>query len=103
MLPKIHRLKKNSDIEAVIKGGRGSYEGSIHIMYKRSALPMSRFAFVAGKKNISMASGRNEIKRYMREGIRGELFNISPGYDVVCLFSGKEIPRDGGLGCLGKW
>ena len=85
MLPKINRLTKEKDFEAVFKHGKSAKSGFLAVRVLKNNLPESRFGFVVSKKISTKATVRNKIKRRMRDAVVVQLKTISPPADVVVI------------------
>ena len=53
------------------------------LKFRANALPVSRFAVVAGVKVSKKAVVRNRLKRQVRAIVHEVLGEITPGYDVL--------------------
>lgn len=76
MLPKLNRLKKKRDFEAVFKKGRGFKEGFLVFRVAKNNFKNSRFGFVVGKSVSKKATIRNRIKRRLRELVKIKIRKI---------------------------
>lgn len=83
MLPKIHRLTKKKDFDAVFQKGAGVKRGSLFFRFIKSPLPQSRFGFIVSKKVSPHATVRNLIKRRMRSAVAQSMGAMKISYDVV--------------------
>lgn len=84
------RLRKEADVQSVFVKGRSFCYKDICIRLMKNNRQESRFAFLCGKKNISLAVSRNAIRRRMREGILKMYPLLIPGMDIVLVFRGKR-------------
>lgn len=84
------RLQKESDVQKVFTQGRNFCCKEICVRSLRNEQPVSRFAFLCGKKNLPLAVSRNTMRRRMRESIRKREKEILPGTDIVLVFRGKK-------------
>lgn len=89
MLPAKNSLKKDIQIQKVLKEGKLVHSESFSVCFTKRATGPSRFAFVISKKISPNASVRNKSKRALREGTRQTLFFAKDGYD--CVFLAKPI------------
>ena len=85
MLPKINRIRKKRDFEAIFKRGQGgtrSFRGSF-LSFKavKNNLELARFGFVVSKKVSKKATVRNKIKRRLCVAVEGQIGNIKTGTD----------------------
>lgn len=85
MLPKENRLKKSVDFDKVYKKGQFFGTRQISFKYLENNLPVTRVGFVVGTKVDKKSTGRNLLKRRMREVVRLNLDKLKTGYDVVIL------------------
>lgn len=103
-----HRLRKETDIQRVMKSKKGVFDAVCGVKFAPNNLAHSRFAIVVGTKVSKNAVDRNRIRRQYREIIRAHLVQILPGYDVMLLTSKPSLPLDYAakhtrlLGVLGK-
>jgi len=88
MLPKVNRLTKKKDFEAVFKQGKGIKQDSLYLKYKKNNLQQCRFGIVVGKNYSKKAVERNKIKRRIREILR-KMSADTKGFDVIVV----ALPR----------
>ena len=94
-LNKSNSLKSTSEIDAVFKDGYKLSSKLISLYYVKSKKENHlRIAFSVGKKNHSLATTRNKLKRLMKEALRkngDEYLNYNLSYSLVFVyFSSKE-------------
>ncbi len=92
MLPKINRLTKSTEIQKILREGKGTRRNSLLLKIKTRKLPASsppRFAVVVGRKVSKKATVRNKIKRQIREALRHELGNVKGISCVVMALEGS--------------
>ena len=92
---KSNSLKSSSEIDAVFKDGSKLSSKLISLYYVKSKKENHlRTAFSVGKKNHSLATTRNRLKRLMREALRkngDEYLNDNLSYNLVFVYySSKE-------------
>ena len=92
---KSNSLKNTSEIDAVFKEGSKLSSKLISLYYVKSKKENHlRAAFSVGKKNHSLATTRNRLKRLMKEALRkngDEYLNDNLSYSLVFVyFSSKE-------------
>ncbi len=87
MLPAPYRLRKDKDVERVLKSKRGVFDPICGVKFFPNGLPESRFAVVVGGKVSKSAVERNHVRRQYREVLRLHLREIVPGYDILLLVS----------------
>lgn len=92
MLPKINRLTKSTEIQKILREGRGIKRSSLLLKIRElPTLSPPRFAVVVGRKVSKKATIRNRIKRQIREALRHELGNIKGVSCVVMALPGSAI------------
>lgn len=83
MLPKINRIKKKKEFEAIFRNSR-SFKTNIFIFKAiENGLSINRFGFVVAKKISKKAVVRNRIKRRLAEAASLQLKNIKIGTDMI--------------------
>ena len=92
---KSNSLKNTSEIDTVFKEGSKLSSKLISLYYVKSKKENRlRTAFLVGKKNHSLATTRNRLKRLMKEALRkngDEYLNDNLSYNLVFIyFSSKE-------------
>lgn len=91
MLPQARRLKKEKDINRVLKGGKTFKEAFLSLRVAVNQAGDSRFGFVVSSRVAKKATSRNRIKRRMSETIRLRLPRIKKGFDALILtFPGTD-------------
>jgi ribonuclease P protein component len=85
MLPKTHRLLKDSEYQRVWKRGKSFYTKTLGFKLLKNNLDVSRFGVVVGTKVSKKATLRNQIKRRVSEVLRLKINEITPGYDLIVL------------------
>lgn len=83
MLHKVNRLKKKKDFDRVFKEGKGYKEDFLSFQVAKNNLENSRFGFIVAKTVSKKATGRNKLKRRIRELVRIKLKKIKKGVDGV--------------------
>jgi ribonuclease P protein component len=83
MLPKVNRLTKKKDFDAVWQKGRSSFDKTIGVKILANGLAINRFGIMVGLKVSKKAVERNKIKRRIREIIRSETANFKIGFDIA--------------------
>ena len=81
MLSKRNRLNKDKDIKTVFAKGRGFFS-PYFLVKKLSISSEKKFTVLVSTKVSKKAVVRNKIKRILREAIRLNLANFSPGHYI---------------------
>ena len=89
-----HRLKKEKDIQLVLRKGRGVFDSACGVKYKPSGEEVTRFTVVIGLKVHKSAVKRNRVRRQYREIVRLHLNKIKPGMDMVLLCGKAALELD---------
>jgi len=85
LLPKINRLTKKKDFEAVFKKGKSVKNGFLVFKILNNSLLKNRFGFIVSKKVSNKATIRNKVKRRLRAIISKELDDIKGYRDMVII------------------
>lgn len=85
MLPKENRLKKEKDIERVIRKGKGFKEDFLILKVAGNDLDKIRFCFVVSKKISPKATIRNKIKRRISGLVKLKMNKFKKGIDVMLI------------------
>ena len=85
MLPKIHRLTKKKDFEAVFRKGILIKSDIVLLRAVKNHLPESRFGFVVSKKVSSKATIRNKVKRRLRKAVQDQLLKVKNPMDAIII------------------
>ena len=100
MLPKIYRVRKNSEFTKIYQDSRSFAAKNIVLFVRQREDSALKIGFSVSKKN-GKAHERNLIKRRLRALAKEELAKMHPGYDLVFLArqaikkaSYQEIKRD---------
>ena len=81
---KANRLLKSSEFQAVFENNNFKHQSKKHlILGKFNGGPQSRLGIIVPKKNVRLATKRNQLKRIVRETFRKTEFTTS--VDVVFL------------------
>ncbi len=73
MLPKINRLTKENDFQAVFKMGKGIKKDFLIFKVLKNNVNKNRFGFIVSKKVSNKATERNKVKRRLRSAVMSEL------------------------------
>jgi len=93
MLPQAHRLRLEKDIKTLFARGKSVFGSSVGIKFRANALPVSRFAVVAGVKVSKKAVIRNRLKRQVRAIVHEALPQIAPSYDVLLYLKPPAVDK----------
>lgn len=85
VLPQLNRLKKNKDINHVLKKGKRLKEGFLILKKIPNQLEQVRFVFIVSQKFSKNATLRNKIKRRLRELVGLRLKKIKKGIDIALI------------------
>jgi len=93
MLPKTNRLQKKSEIEKVLKEGKGGRfkEGFLILKLRKNNLEKSRFSFIISQRVSKKASFRNKIRRRLSEIVRLKLKKIKEGRHPPTESQGMDV------------
>lgn len=83
MSGRILSLSKKKDFDLVFKTGRSFFDKFIGLKIISNGLGQHRLGIIISSKVSKKAVSRNLLKRRLKEIIRGELAEISGGYDLV--------------------
>jgi len=73
MLPKLNRLKKKKDFEAVFKKGKSFKNSFLVLKITPNKLEISRFGLIVSQKVSKKAVIRNKVRRRLSEIIRKKM------------------------------
>lgn len=93
MLPQAYRLRLEKDIKTLFARGKSVFGSLVGMKFRANALPVSRFAIVAGVKVSKKAVVRNRLKRQVRAIIHELLSKIAPGYDVLLYLKHQAVDK----------
>jgi len=93
MLPRLHRLTKRKDFDALFKSGKLIYGRQLQArVAKTNPKQATRIAIVISAKTEKSAVKRNRAKRQVREILRLVVAQIKPGYDVAITIKHSFLP-----------
>lgn len=78
------RLKKHRDFRRVQGRGRKFRQPDLLLLYLPGRAPRSRLGLTVSKK-VGNAVVRNQVKRWLREGLRHEYARLEGIWDVVVI------------------
>ena len=93
MLPQAHRLRLEKDIKTLFARGKSVFGSLVGLKFRANALPVSRFAVVAGVKVSKKAVVRNRLKRQVRAIVHEVLGEITPGFDVLLFLKAPAVDK----------
>ena len=85
MLNRSHRLKKNKEIERVLRMGKRFTEESLVMKVLHNETAESRFTFVVSQKFSKKAVARNSARRRISKVVEENWKTIKKGVDVIIL------------------
>jgi ribonuclease P protein component len=81
--PRVSRLLKHADFQAVYQKGKKHFSGNVTAFYRENEnTPGPRVGFTVGKV-LGGAVERNRIRRRMRNAVRQHLLQLTRPLDVV--------------------
>lgn len=84
MLPKKHRIRKNTDFELICRQGRTLSCGKLILKIKKNKLGIARIGISVGLKFSSKAVARNKIRRQVRAFFEKNLKKMQ-AWDIVII------------------
>jgi len=81
-LPRVARIARRSEYDAVYREGRRRSSREFTIFLRPNGLDICRFGWSI-KKELGTAVRRNRIRRRLREIVRLHRQGIEPGWDIV--------------------
>jgi ribonuclease P protein component len=81
MLPSQNRLRKKTELERILRKGKGFKEEFLILKTIKNNLNKTRFGFIVSRKVSKKANVRNKIKRRLRALIKGKLKKVKLGTD----------------------
>ena len=85
MLPKLNRLTKKKDFEAVFNKGKSIKNDFLIFKILKNHLRENRFGFIVSKKVSNKANQRNKVKRRLRSAVLSNLKEIKQPVGVELL------------------
>jgi len=85
MLPKINRIKKKKDFEAIFKKGASFKDGLFILRFIKNGSDKNRFGFIVSQKVSKKATVRNKVRRRLTEIIKAKREEIKNGTDLVLI------------------
>lgn len=83
------RKSEKVNVEQVFLKGKNICFGDVCVRFLQNNLLKKRISFICGKKIASLATKRNLVKRYLREGVRQLRSKIISDVDIVLVFRGR--------------
>lgn len=94
MLPRQHRLTQVRDFKKIKSYGQSLFSPLFSLRRLANQRPLSRFSVVVSTKVTKKATGRNRLKRQLREIIRLHLAEIKPGFDVIIAVKAASLAKN---------
>ncbi|AKU65637.1 ribonuclease P [Schaalia meyeri] len=92
MLPRAHRMVDPADFIAAIRHGARAGDPLVVVHVRADEERNSRLVgFVVPKREIKRASGRNRVKRQLRNLMRGRIEDLPEGCRVVVRASSQAL------------
>ena len=85
MLPKINRIKKEKDFEAIFKNSKSFRSNLFIFKIMKNNLGINRFGFVVSKKVSLRATIRNKVRRRLTETIKVKTTDMINGIDLLII------------------
>jgi ribonuclease P protein component len=80
--PKVERIRKSREFEAVFENGRVVRDDQLRVYNAPNGLDLSRLGLVVSKK-VGDSVRRNRVKRLFREAFRLNKDRLPGGFDLV--------------------
>ena len=90
---KSHRINNPEEYRQVFKSSCRSADEKFLVLARKNSLKRARLGLAISKKNINRATGRNQIKRAIRESFRRHK-NILKGLDIVVVAHKKQTTNN---------
>ncbi|MBQ4299018.1 MAG: ribonuclease P protein component [Bacteroidales bacterium] len=90
-LPKSERLCGFSEVAALMERGERSGAGCLRCRFMPNSLDYNRILVSVPKRFFKRAVKRNLLKRRIREAYRLRKGLLSPGFDIMMVYSSREI------------
>lgn len=94
MLAAKNRLRRQKDIDLVLREGKSSRDGFLVLKTIENRLDFCRFAFIVSKKVSKKASVRNKIRRKLRGAVSLRIKDCEPGTDIIFLVIPGKIRKE---------
>lgn len=94
MLPRLFRLSKDKEIEAVFRSGRSVHSPILSLHFRPNILKNSRATVIAGLKVHKRAVKRNYLKRKLREILRHHFPEVKTGFDLALVARAKGLEKN---------
>ncbi len=85
MLPKINRIKKKKDFEAIFKNSKTTRTNFFIFKISKNKLDINRFGFVVSQKVSKRAVVRNKVRRRLAELMKVESEKMKTGIDLIVI------------------
>ena len=94
MLPKEHRLHKDSEIKGLVRAGKTFFLPQFVIKYTANKEEKTKVGFIVSAKVDKRAVIRNKLTRQMREVVKSLLPDIGKGYSVLIIAKKQALELD---------
>ena len=81
-------VKQNSDFRRIYRRGRSAVSGGVVVYCLKNRQGLSRLGVTVSTK-LGKAVVRNRARRRLRETVRLEEGNLTPGWDIVVVARGR--------------
>ena len=87
MLNKENRLRKEKDFNRIYKGARPVYSKNLvlRVAFVHDSSQAPKFGFIISNKLNKLATGRNALKRQLREIVQKEVPQLKIGFNAVIM------------------
>lgn len=100
--PKSLRLLKRKQIDRIFKQAIPLKHDGFLVLSRKNDLTHPRLGLIIAKKNIKLATQRNQLRRYLRESFRLNQAMLA-GWDIVILVKKSDLLEEQDkLTCLDK-
>lgn len=94
MLPRQHRLHKDSEIKRLVRVGKTFFLPQFTIKYSQNKEDITKIGFIVSSRVDKRAVVRNKLTRQMREVLRVLLPNLEKGYSLLIIAKKQALELD---------
>lgn len=94
MLPKEHRLHKDTEIKRLVRTGKTFFLPQFIIKYSPNKEDITKVGFIVSAKVDKRAVVRNRLTRQMREILRALLPDFEKGFSVLIIAKKQALELD---------